>query len=116
MQRLIVVGAFIVSVVALIATLSVQPVRAYEMRQDLPKFQKNSALKTMKQSTAWTEMQTQLDQYDAHYIAATNSIAQVTDPKTQTALTKSMRATDDCHDALVKLINCFRDYVQSQGD
>jgi len=62
----------------------------------------------------WTSMTNQLANYDAHYIDATNKIEQVTDAKTKTALTKSLKATDDCHDALVKLIKCFRDYVQGQ--
>lgn len=95
----------------LVAVFNAPTATGYEIRQDVPKFQKNTALKALKQSAAWTQMQTQLDQYDTHYVAATNSIAQVTDPKTQTALTKSLKATDDCRDALVKLIRSFQDYV-----
>jgi len=70
-------------------------------------------VKIMKTSNAWIAMTNQLAQYDDHYIDATDSIAEVTDAKTRTALTKSLKATDDCHDALVKLIKCFTDYVKA---
>ena len=82
----------------------------------IQKSAEKNQVKTMKESAAWVAMQTQLDQYDTHYTAATNSIEQVTDAKTKTALTKTIKTTDDCHDALVKLIKCFQDYVKAQGN
>jgi chromosome segregation ATPase len=100
---------------------------------------KQNQMKAMKQSDAWQDMQTKLDQYQGHYdsltnnqakldedvVAATNKIALVADAATKLALNKvqnevedqrkiaeDLRKTiDDCHDALVKLVKCFKDYV-----
>ena len=80
------------------------------------KASKSKAVKELKASDEWKNMQSASNQYDAHYIDATNKIAAVSDNATKTALTKSIKATDDCHDALVKLIKCFKDYVAANGD
>lgn len=61
-----------------------------------------------KAEDTWVSIMEQLDQYPAHHDDATNKIAQVTDAKTQAALTKSLRALDDCHDALIKLIRAMK--------
>jgi len=104
------------AILGAIITVSVMSIQAYEMRQDLPKFQKNSALKSMKQSAAWTAMNTQLDQYDAHHTDATNKIAAVSDGPTRQALTKSLAAVDDVRDCVVKLSKCFKDYVAANDN
>lgn len=70
-------------------------------------------VQAMKASDAWAKMEEQLSQYETHYTQATNQIAQVTDTNTRQALTKSLKAVDDCKDALVKLIRCFHVYVEA---
>lgn len=66
----------------------------------------------IKKTEAWQKMQEQIDQYDTHYTAATNAIAEVTDAKTRTALTKEVKMIDDLKDALTKLITCFKQTLE----
>jgi gas vesicle protein len=109
MARLI-TGVLTFGAIVLLAGIMTTPqVQAYQHFQDPAGMQKRA----MKQSVAWKQMQTQLDQYDAHYTDATNKISQVADADVKAALTKSIRATDDCHDALMKLVKCFQDYVKA---
>jgi len=84
-----------------------------EIKPGVERIKTKTAIKQMKTAAAWQAMTNQLAQYESHYTEATNAVSKVTDAKTQTALTKSLRATDDCHDALVKLIKCFQDYVKA---
>ena len=97
----------------------------------------NASTRAVKKTDNWTKMETQLAQYDDHYTSATNKLNNydgnysdvtnkidlVTDAKTKTALLKmaklvndehtvhikSLKAIDDVHDALQKLIKCFKD-------
>lgn len=104
MKRIII--ALILAAGVAMADMELGPQRKNANRQ---------AVRQLKQSAAWIGMTNQLAQYDGHYTAATNNAAQITDAKTRNAVTQAIRATDDCRDALAKLIRCFVDNVEAQG-
>ena len=92
------------------------------------KIQKSANIRTLKASSEWVNLNTQLDQYDAHYVNYTNAlqtadskIALVTDAKTQTALeklstaiNKQQQLVDDLHDAVVKIKKILVDVTNNQ--
>jgi hypothetical protein len=78
---------------------------------------RRTALKALKNSPAYTTLTNQLAQYDGHYAMLTNLIATADLSKTnkvQDIITKQRQATDDLHDAVVKLVKLVKELAGNQ--
>jgi len=78
------------------------------------KVEKINNMIALKDSNEWKKLTEKLDNYDAHYIAYTNKLAQVTDNNSKQAIAKLQNMVDDLHDCIVKMKKIIVDVTNNQ--
>lgn len=92
MRNVVIISAIAIVMVAAITIAAPPPYNSPVAAKEVAN---REAVKALKASPEWIDLDADIDAFDADYIVATNAVAAVVDNKTQTALNKVLKVVKD---------------------